>query len=207
MKRGAENVTKYPETDKETIIMEYEDYTKFLDEVLIPAEKLQERIAELGAEISKDYQGEELLLVCILRGGVMFLTDLMRHITTPHAIDFMAISSYGSGARESSGTVRITMDLSTDIHNRHVILVEDIVDSGHTIASVMEMLDTRQPKSLKVCTLLDKAARREVVVPLHYIGFDIEDKFVFGYGLDLDEYYRNLPFIGVVNLNEYTPPD
>ena len=207
MKRGAENVTKYPETDKETIIMEYEDYTKFLDEVLIPAEKLQERIAELGAEISKDYQGEELLLVCILRGGVMFLTDLMHHITRPHAIDFMAISSYGAGTRESSGTVRITMDLSTDIHNRHVILVEDIVDSGHTIASVMEMLDTRQPKSLKVCTLLDKAARREVVVPLHYIGFDIEDKFVFGYGLDLDEYYRNLPFIGVVNLNEYTPPD
>ena len=99
------------------------------------------------------------------------------------------------------------MDLSTDIHNRHVILVEDIVDSGHTISSVLEMLETRHPKSLKVCTLLDKATRREVDVPLHYIGFDIEDKFVFGYGLDLDEYYRNLPFIGVVNLNEYTPPD
>jgi hypoxanthine phosphoribosyltransferase len=187
--------------------MEYDDYKKFLDEVLIPEDKLQSRIAELGVEISRDYQGEELLLICILRGGVMFLTDLMRHITIPHTIDFMAISSYGAGARQSSGTVRITMDLSTDIRSRHVILVEDIVDSGRTIASVIEMLETRHPKSLRICTLLDKAARREVPVPLDYIGFDIEDKFVFGYGLDLDEYYRNLPFIGVVNTEEYSPPD
>ena len=187
--------------------MEYNDYKKFLDEVLIPEDKLQSRIAELGGEISRDYQGEELLLICILRGGVMFLTDLMRHITIPHTIDFMAISSYGAGARQSSGTVRITMDLSTDIRSRHVLLVEDIVDSGRTIASVIEMLETRHPKSLRICTLLDKAARREVPVPLDYIGFDIEDKFVFGYGLDLDEYYRNLPFIGVVNTEEYSPPD
>jgi len=187
--------------------MEYDDYKKFLDEVLIPEDKLQSRIAELGGEISRDYQGEELLLICILRGGVMFLTDLMRHITIPHTIDFMAISSYGAGARQSSGTVRITMDLSTDIRSRHVILVEDIVDSGRTIASVIEMLETRHPKSLRICTLLDKAARREVPVALDYIGFDIEDKFVFGYGLDLDEYYRNLPFIGVVNTEEYSPPD
>ena len=187
--------------------MEYNDYKKFLDEVLIPEEKLQSRIAELGGEISRDYQGEELLLICILRGGVMFLTDLMRHITIPHTIDFMAISSYGAGARQSSGTVRITMDLSTDIRSRNVILVEDIVDSGRTIASVIEMLETRHPKSLRICTLLDKAARREVSVALDYIGFDIEDKFVFGYGLDLDEYYRNLPFIGVVNTEEYSPPD
>ena len=187
--------------------MEYDDYKKFLDEVLIPEDKLQSRIAELGVEISRDYQGEELLLICILRGGVMFLTDLMRHITIPHTIDFMAISSYGAGARQSSGTVRITMDLSTDIRSRHVLLVEDIVDSGRTIASVIEMLETRHPKSLRICTLLDKAARREVPVPLDYIGFDIEDKFVFGYGLDLDEYYRNLPFIGVVNTEEYSPPD
>ncbi len=187
--------------------MEYDDYKKFLDEVLIPEDKLQSRIAELGGEISRDYQGEELLLICILRGGVMFLTDLMRHITIPHTIDFMAISSYGAGARQSSGTVRITMDLSTDIRSRHVILVEDIVDSGRTIASVIEMLETRHPKSLRICTLLDKAARREVPVSLDYIGFDIEDKFVFGYGLDLDEYYRNLPFIGVVNTEVYSPPD
>jgi len=187
--------------------MEYDDYKKFLDEVLIPEDKLQSRITELGVEISRDYQGEELLLICILRGGVMFLTDLMRHITIPHTIDFMAISSYGAGVRQSSGTVRITMDLSTDIRSRHVLLVEDIVDSGRTIASVIEMLETRHPKSLRICTLLDKAARREVPVPLDYIGFDIEDKFVFGYGLDLDEYYRNLPFIGVVNTEEYSPPD
>jgi hypoxanthine phosphoribosyltransferase len=187
--------------------MEYDDYKKFLDEVLIPEDQLQSRIAELGVEISRDYQGEELLLICILRGGVMFLTDLMRHITIPHTIDFMAISSYGAGARQSSGTVRITMDLSTDIRSRHVLLVEDIVDSGRTIASVIEMLETRHPKSLRICTLLDKAARREVPVALDYIGFDIEDKFVFGYGLDLDEYYRNLPFIGVVNTEEYSPPD
>ncbi|MDH5506105.1 MAG: hypoxanthine phosphoribosyltransferase [Anaerolineae bacterium] len=183
------------------------DYNKFLSEILIPEDKLQARIAELGAEISTDYAGKDLLLICILRGGIMFLTDLMRNVSTPHAIDFMAVSSYGSGARSSTGTVRITLDLSSDIHNREVLLVEDIVDSGHTIASVLEMLETRHPKSLRVCTLLDKASRREAVVPIHYTGFNIEDKFVFGYGLDLDEYFRNLPFIGVVDLDEYTPPE
>jgi hypoxanthine phosphoribosyltransferase len=187
--------------------MDYSDYNKFLSEVLIPSDELQARISELGEQISRDYKGEDLLLVCILRGGVMFLTDLMRSISIPHAIDFMAISSYGAGVRQSTGTVRITMDLTTDIFERNVLLVEDIVDSGNTIASVLEMLETRHPKSLRVCTLLDKASRREVEVPLDYIGFDIEDKFVFGYGLDLDEYYRNLPFVGVVDLNAYTPPD
>src|SRR3990172_5607449 len=182
-------------------------YTELLSEVLITEEQLQKRIPELGAEISRDYQGEDLLLICILRGGVMFLTDLMRHISIPHAVDFMAVASYGSGARQSSGSVRITLDLSENIRDRNVLLVEDIVDSGHTIASVLEMLDTRQPKSLKVCALLNKSPRRDVVVPLHYVGFEIEDKFVFGYGLDLDEYYRNLPFVGVVDLKKYTPPD
>jgi hypoxanthine phosphoribosyltransferase len=187
--------------------MDYSDYNKFLAEILIPRDRLQERIKQLGEQISQDYRGEDLLLVCILRGGVMFLTDLMRSIDLPHSIDFMAISSYGAGVRQSSGKVRITMDLTTDIFDRNVLLVEDIVDSGHTIHSVLEMLETRQPKSLKVCTLLDKASRREIDVPLDYIGFDIEDKFVFGYGLDLDEYYRDLPFVGVVDLNAYTPPD
>jgi hypoxanthine phosphoribosyltransferase len=183
--------------------MDFSDYKQFLAEVLIPEDLLQARIVELGEQISKDYQGKDLLLVCILRGGVMFLTDLMRSISIPHTIDFMAISSYGAGVRQSTGTVRITMDLTTDIFDRHVLLVEDIVDSGHTIESVLEMLETRHPKSLRVCTLLDKASRREVDVPLDYIGFDIEDKFVFGYGLDLDD----LPFVGVVDLNAYTPPD
>jgi hypoxanthine phosphoribosyltransferase len=173
-------------------------YETILSEILIPAPTLQKRIAELGAEISTDYAGEELLLVCILKGAVIFLTDLVRHITVPTAIDFMAISSYGAGARKSSGNVRIEMDLKVALEDRHVILVEDIIDSGNTISTVLEMLETRKPKSLKVCTLLDKAERREVVVPIHYRGFTIEDKFVFGYGLDLDEYWRNLPFIGVV---------
>jgi len=145
--------------------------------------------------------------VCVLRGGVMFLTDLMRHLTIPHMIDFMALSSYGVGARKSTGTVRITMDLNMDIYGQNVLIVEDIVDSGYTMASLLEVLETRQPKSLKVCSLLDKAARREVDVRLEYVGFDIEDKFVFGYGLDLDEYYRDLPFVGVVDLNAYSPSD
>ena len=188
-------------------MQESPSYEKFLSEVLITEEALQARVAELGAEISIDYRGEDLLLICILRGGVMFLTDLMRYISIPHAIDFMAVSSYGVGARESSGMVRISLDLSADIHNRNVLLVEDIVDSGHTIASVLEILETRNPKTLRVCALLDKTERREAVVPLHYAGFDIEDKFVFGYGLDLDELYRNLPFIGVVDLEQYTPPE
>lgn len=180
-------------------------YQELLSEVLITQEQLQTRIAELGAEISRDYAGQDLLLICILRGGVMFLTDLVRQITIPHAMDFMAVSSYGAGARETSGQVRITMDLTIDISSRNVLLVEDIVDSGHTIASVLALLQSRKPTSLKVCSLLDKAVRREAEVPIHYTGFVIPNKFVFGYGLDLDEYYRNLPFIGVVDTDKYSP--
>jgi hypoxanthine phosphoribosyltransferase len=179
------------------------DYRDILAEVLVPQDTLQARIGELGAAISRDYAGEDLLLLCILRGGVMFLCDLMRQITIPHAIDFMAISSYGAGARQSSGQVRITLDLNQSIQGRHVLVVEDIVDTGHTIAAVLELLETRRPASLRVCTLLDKSERREVVVPLHYVGFDIPNKFVFGYGLDLDELYRNLPFVGVVRPEVY----
>ncbi len=183
-----------------------QEYHEVLGEVLIDAETLQRRVAELGAEISADYQGTRgLILICILRGGVPFLVDLSRHITVPHMMDFMAVSSYGAGVRESSGFVRVNFDLQTSIKDKHVLLVEDIVDSGHTIASVIEMLETRQPASLRVCALLDKAERREAVVPIHYRGFTIPNKFVFGYGLDLDEYYRNLSFIGVVNLEKYHP--
>ena len=133
------------------------------------------------------------------------MTDLMRTITVPVAIDFMAISSYGAGRRESSGQVRITLDLTTNIDGRNILIVEDIIDSGRTILSVLNLLSTRKPKSLEVCTLLDKAERREVVVPIRYRGFTIPNKFVFGYGLDLDEYHRNLPFIGVVDLERYPP--
>lgn len=181
------------------------DYHDFLGEVLIDEKTLQKRVAELGREISQDFKGEKILLVCILRGGVMFLTDLIRNISIPVAIDFMSVSSYGAGMRETSGDVRITLDLRTSLKDRSVILVEDIIDSGHTIASVLDLLSTRHPKSLSVCTLLDKAERREVAVPIRYCGFAIPNKFVFGYGLDLDEYYRNLPFIGVVDLGRYHP--
>lgn len=184
-----------------------QDYHQFLAEVLIDKETLQQRIQELGEEVSRDYQGLEPLLICILRGGIMFLTDLMRALSIPHTIDFMAVSSYGAGARESSGQVRITLDLTTSVKDRDVILVEDIIDSGYTIASVLELLRVRKPSSLKVCTLLDKAERREAEVPIDYCGFIIPDKFVFGYGLDLDEYYRNLPFIGVVQPDKYDIPD
>lgn len=183
-----------------------QDYHEFLAEVLIPETRLQARIHELGAEISRDYAGQDLLLICILRGGVLFLADLMRAISVPHTVDFMAVSSYGAGARQSGGQVRIALDLSASIEGRNVLLVEDIIDSGHTIASVLEMLQTRHPASLKVCTLLDKAERREVVVPIDYRGFAIPSKFVFGYGLDLDEYYRNLPFIGVAHPDRILSP-
>jgi hypoxanthine phosphoribosyltransferase len=184
-----------------------QDYHDFLAEILIPAETLQERIQELGGEISRDYAKKNLHLVCILRGGVIFLADLMRWITVPHTIDFMAVSSYGVGARHTTGSVRITLDLKEIIQDRDVLLVEDIVDSGYTIASVIELLATRHPHSLQVCTLLDKLERRKVEVPIHYRGFTIPDKFVFGYGLDIDEYYRNLPFIGAVDPARYQPPE
>ncbi len=133
----------------------------------------------------------------------MFLADLMRVLTVPHTIDFMAVSSYGSGVRQSSGQVRISLDLRTSIEGRNVLIVEDIVDSGHTLASVIDLLSTRHPQSLRVCALLDKAERREADVPIDYRGFVIPNKFVFGYGLDLDEYYRNLPFIGVVQPDKF----
>jgi len=180
-------------------------YKEFLDEILISEQALQERVAELGAQISQDYAGKQPHLICILRGGVMFLADLIRHITVPNTVDFMAISSYGMGARQSTGKVRITLDLQEDIRDRDVLLVEDIVDSGYTIATVLEFLRTRHPSSLRVCALLNKAERREIQVPIDYCGFVIPDKFVFGYGLDLDELYRNLPFIGTVNPERYHP--
>jgi len=184
-----------------------QDYKDFLGEILIDEQSLQNRIKELAAEISRDYQGKDLLLICILRGGIVFLVDLMRHITVPLQVDFMAVSSYGAGARQSGGSVRLSLDLKTDIRSKDVLLVEDIVDSGNTIAYVLEFLQTRQPRSLRICALLDKEERRETTIPIHYRGFSIPNKFVFGYGLDLDEYYRNLPFIAVVDLEKYNPND
>ena len=169
-----------------------------LDHILIDEVTLQRRVDELAQAVSADYQGKDLMLVCVLKGGVTFLTDLMRRITVPHEIDFMAISSYGGQRIESSGVVRILMDLHADIAGRHVLLVEDIVDSGQTMDYLLRALQARNPASLRVCTLLNKPCRRVVDVPLDYIGFDIPDDFVLGYGLDFDEKYRNLPFVGVL---------
>jgi hypoxanthine phosphoribosyltransferase len=186
--------------------MKPQNYQEVLAEILIDAETLQARAKELGAQISADYPNGDLLLICILRGAVPFMVDLSRNITAPHKMDFMAASSYGVGARESTRSARVTLDLQIDIRGMHALLVEDIIDSGHTIAAVLNILKTRQPKSLKVCALLDKPERRETHVPIDYLGFTIPNKFVFGYGLDLDEYYRNLPFVGVVDLDKYKPP-
>lgn len=183
-----------------------QDWRDFIKEVLITEEDLQERIRALGAEITRDYADKDLMVVCILRGGVMFMTDLIKEIRLPLAIEFLAVSSYGLGARESSGEVRITLDLNAAIKGRHVLIVEDIIDSGRTLASVIEMLQTRNPASLFICTLLDKVERREVDVPVKYCGFQIPNAYVFGYGLDIDEYWRNLPFIGVVDLEKYETP-
>lgn len=180
-----------------------QDYKEILAEILIDEESLRERVRQLGEQISRDYAGEDLLLICILRGGLVFMVDLMRQISVPHGIDCMAVSSYSGGARSSSGNVRVTLDLQTNIADRNVLLVEDIVDSGHTLSHVLEMLRTRRPKSLKVCALLDKEERREVPVAVDYRGFSIANKFVFGYGLDLDELHRNLPFVAVVDLARY----
>jgi hypoxanthine phosphoribosyltransferase len=181
-------------------------YQEYIDKILIPEDQLQARIRELAAEINRDYAGKELLVICILRGGVMFLADLIRHIEVPLAIEFMAVSSYGTGMRSSQSDVRITLDLNTTIYDRHVMIIEDIIDSGHTLSSVIDLLKTREPASIYVCTLLDKYERREVEVPIRYCGFQISNEFVFGYGLDMDEYYRNLPFIATVDLDKYESP-
>ncbi len=173
-------------------------YEKHLEEILIDEATLQSRIAQLGAQINLDYAGcSDLLLLCILKGGVMFLSDLSRHVNVPHVIDFMAASSYGFGARQSAGSVRIDMDMRMDVKDKHVLVVEDIIDSGYTLAFVLKTLRNREPASLKLCALLNKQSRREVDIDVDYIGFNIENKFVFGYGLDLDERFRNLRFVGV----------
>jgi hypoxanthine phosphoribosyltransferase len=173
-------------------------------ETLIEERRLQERIAELGREVSVDYAGRDLLLIGVLKGAVFFMTDLMRHITVPCEVDFMAISSYGA-ATDSSGVVRILKDLDLNIEGRDVLVVEDIIDSGLTLSYLTRTLEARAPASLEVCTLLTKPERREVDVPVRYVGFEIPNKFVIGYGLDFAERYRNLPFVGV--LHEDLMPD
>ena len=171
-------------------------------EVLITEEQIRAKTRELGQQISRDYAGKDLLMVCVLKGAVAFLADLMREITVPHEIDFMAISSYGAST-ESSGVVRILKDLDTNIEGRNVLIVEDIVDTGRTLHYITENLKTRRPKSVRVCTLLNKPSRRQIELALDYVGFDIPNKFVIGYGLDFAEIYRSLPYIGVLKQEKY----
>jgi len=167
-------------------------------EVLIDQEALQRRIAELGEEISADYTGRDLLLVGVLKGAVFFMADLMRGLAIPCEIDFMAISSYGDST-DSSGVVRIPKDLDINIEGRDVLVVEDIIDSGLTLSYLMRNLEAREPASLEICALLTKPERREIEVPVRYVGFEIPNRFVIGYGLDFGERYRNLPYVGVLD--------
>ena len=169
-----------------------------MGEILIDEETLGARIAQLGAEVSADYQGRDLLLIGVLKGAVFFMADLMRHLTVPCEVDFMAISSYGDST-DSSGIVRILKDLDINIEGRDVLVVEDIIDSGLTLSYLMRNLESREPASLEVCALMTKPARREIDVPVRYIGFEIPNRFVVGYGLDFGERYRNLPYVGVLN--------
>ncbi len=167
-------------------------------EILIDEETLAGRVAELGAEVSADYHGRDLLLIGVLKGAVFFMADLMRHLTVPCEVDFMAISSYGD-ATDSSGIVRILKDLDINIEGRDVLVVEDIIDSGLTLSYLIRNLESREPASLEVCALLTKPSRREIDVPVRYVGFEIPNKFVVCYGLDFAERYRNLPYVGVLD--------
>jgi hypoxanthine phosphoribosyltransferase len=167
-------------------------------EIMIEQDRLQARIRELGEEVSRDYAGRDLLLVGVLKGAVFFMADLMRELTVPCEIDFMAISSYGAQT-DSSGVVRILKDLDTNIAGRDVLVVEDIIDSGLTLSYLMRSLKARKPGSLEVCALMTKPERREIDVPVRYVGFEIPNKFVIGYGLDFAERYRNLPYVAVLH--------
>jgi hypoxanthine phosphoribosyltransferase len=168
-----------------------------VSEILIDEETLHGRIAELGAAVSEDYRGRDLLLIGVLKGAIFFMADLMRSIEIPCEVDFMAISSYGAGI-DSSGVVRILKDLDVSIEDRNVLVVEDIIDSGLTLSYLLRNLEAREPASLEVCALLTKPERRENDVTCRYVGFEIPNRFVIGYGLDFAERYRNLPYVGVL---------
>jgi hypoxanthine phosphoribosyltransferase len=169
-----------------------------IGEVLVGTEELQRRVVDLGAEISRDYEGRDLVMICVLRGAVLFLADLLRHLTIPCEIDFMAVSSYGSET-DSSGVVRILKDLDSSIEGRHALIVEDIIDSGLTLQYLLRNLKARNPASLEACALLTKPERRRVELPIRYVGFEIPNRFVIGYGLDYAQRYRNLRYVAVLN--------
>lgn len=166
--------------------------------IMITEEQIQQRAKEIGQQITEDYKGQQIVLVCILRGAVLWMGDIMKNTDLDMIIDFMSASSYGAST-ESAGVVKINKDLDTDIEGKHVIIVEDIVDSGNTLSRLKEYLKSKNAKSVRICTLLDKPARRQADVQADYIGFEVEDKFIIGYGLDFDQKYRNLPYISFLN--------
>ena len=171
--------------------------------IMLTEEQLHDKVCELGAQISRDYEGKNLLLVSVLKGSVLFMADLMRAISIPASVDFMSVSSYGSGTK-TSGVVKIIKDLDIPLEGYDLLIVEDILDSGKTLEYIIEMLEARNPRSIKICTLLDKPDRRQVDFSPDYSGFVIPDEFVVGYGLDYAEKYRNLPYIGVLKPEVYT---
>lgn len=178
------------------------ELNKAIKEILLSEEELKSKVAELGNKISEDYKGEELLLLCILKGGIVFMSDLARAISIPVSMDFMAVSSYGSSST-SSGAVRILKDLGQSIEGKNIIIVEDIIDSGLTLSYLVNYLKARGPKSVEICTILDKPERREVDVNIKYKGFDVPNEFLVGYGLDFAEKYRNLPYVGILKEEVY----
>jgi len=167
-----------------------------VDRIIISEEDIQRRVRELGKAISQDYAGKEITLLCVLKGGLMFLCDLAKHITVPVAYDFMSVSSYGD-ATESSGVVRIVKDLEESIEGKHILIVEDIIDTGLTLSYLVKNLHSRNPASLRICTLLNKPANRRVDIPIDYVGFEVPNEFLVGYGLDFKQFYRNIPFVFV----------
>ena len=179
------------------------DMNNDIAKVLISEEQLQAKVAELGAQISRDYEGKDLLLVSILKGSVVFMADLMRAIKEPCSIDFMVVSSYGGANTTSTGLVKIVKDLDQDLSGKDVLIVEDILDTGVTLSNLVPMLKMRNPNSVKICTILDKPSRRKADIQPDYEGFQVPDEFVVGYGLDYDEKYRNLPYVGVLKPEIY----
>ena len=180
------------------------DMNRDIDHILVSEQQLRDKVAELGAAISRDYAGHDLLLVSILKGAVVFMADLMRAVTIPCGIDFMVVSSYGGANTTTTGLVKIIKDLDQDLTGKDVLIVEDILDTGITLSNLVPMLQLRNPRSVRLCTILSKPSRRKAEIEPDYCGFEVPDEFVVGYGLDYDERYRNLPYVGVLKPEVYS---